>query len=377
MTKFLSNISIQIKIFSISAVLLGALVICSGSAWFAMTNIGSELDAITGQHIPLTDNLTAISEYQLKQTIHFERALRSVYLFGKVANAIDKFNKEIEYFDELSVYANEEFSKGEQLVNVSVPAAYSEEEIAKLKSVQVRLMKMAEQHADFEKHAHQFFGTIMTGDERQAIAAAEHAEQVANQLTEELQGLLAEIELYTADAMERARKYEQVGSVQLFVVTLFSALVGGFLSWFISRAIVGRLNQARHDLELISSGDLTQSVEVDGNDEVSSMQRSMQIMHDYLRDMIARISMTASQLSTATEKLSSITAASNENVALQLRETEQVATAMHAMNVTVNEVAGNARETSDDANKANDETINGCKVVEDAVRGDTRTCRSD
>ena len=67
-----------------------------------MNQIGSELEAIAEQDIPLTAKLTAITEHQLEQAIHFERAMRYGVLLEIENNAATHLAKQIALFNQLS-----------------------------------------------------------------------------------------------------------------------------------------------------------------------------------------------------------------------------------------------------------------------------------
>ncbi len=67
MKNLLNNLSIKGKIIGSSLILLVLMLASSGYALNAMTQIGKEIGAIVEQDIPMTENLTAITEHQLEQ----------------------------------------------------------------------------------------------------------------------------------------------------------------------------------------------------------------------------------------------------------------------------------------------------------------------
>lgn len=369
MKNLLNNLSIKAKIIGNSLILLALLVASSGYALFAMSQIGNELEAIAEQDIPMTESITAITEHQLDQSHHFERAMRFGGLLQQRDNAAEHFKAEIVSFDKLSKQVDEEIHAGELLAEEAMAKAHSVEDAKEFEHVNQALKKIEKEHADFEHHAHQVFVMLAEGKTHEAEAFAEKMEPEEEQLAGELEALLTEIEKFTEEAGHRAVEHEHTAINLLSGFTLLALVIGGFVSWVVSRNVVNRIGETARGLEVIASGDLTYKVTVDGRDEIGKLQQSMQTMRNNLLEMISQISTTTGQLSTAAEEVSVITTQTSANIQQQQSETDQIATAMNEMSATVREVAENVGNTSAAANNANAETEEGGKVVEGAVQG--------
>ncbi len=369
MNNLLNKLSLKAKIIGNSFILLALLIASSGYALYAMTRVGDELVVIAEQAIPMTGNLTAITEYQLEQAIHFERAMRFGELLQQEGNAAARFKAEIASFDKLGKQVDEEIHASELLAEDVLAKAHSEEVAKEFGHVDQVLKKIEKEHADFEHHAHQIFVMFADGKKHEAEAFAEKVEQEEEQLTVELEALLTEIAKFTEVAGRRAEEHEQDAVKLLGGFTLLAFVIGGFISWTVSSNIVNRMGETARGLDVIASGDLTYKVTVDGRDEIGKLQQSMQTMCNNLLDLISRIDTTTAQLSTAAEEVSVVTVRTSTNIQQQQSETEEIATAMSEMSATVREVAENVGNTSAAANNANAETKEGGEVVEGAVQG--------
>ncbi|WP_177419908.1 methyl-accepting chemotaxis protein [endosymbiont of Lamellibrachia barhami] len=369
MNNLLNNLTIKTKIIGNASILLALLLASSGYALYAMSQVGNELDAIAEQDIPMTENITAITEHQLEQAIHFERAMRFGELLQQEDKATARFKAEIALFDKLSKQVDEEIRAGERLAEAAMAKAHSEEETKEFEHVDQALKKIEKEHADFEHHAHQVFVMLADGKRHEAETLAEKIEHEEEQLTVELEALLTEIEKFTEVAVRRAAEHEQTAIYLLSGFTLLALLFGGFVSWTISRNVVNRIGETARGLEVLASGDLTHKVTVDGRDEIGKLQQSMQTMRNNLLEMISQISTTTGQLSTAAEEVSVITTQTSANIQQQQSETEQIATAMNEMSATVREVAVNVGSTASAANGASSETEKGRKIVAGGVQG--------
>jgi methyl-accepting chemotaxis protein len=366
MEHLLKNLSIKAKIIGNSLILLTLLLASLGYALYAMNQIGNELEAIAEQDIPLTKSLATITQHQLQQAIHFERTMRFGELLQQEDSAAAYFKAEIVSFDKLSKRVEEEIQAGELLAEAAMGKAYSAEDMQEFEHVEQALKKIEKEHADVTLHAHQVFNMLADGKRHEAEVFAEKMRHEEEQLAVKLEALLTEIEKFTEAAGRRAVEHEHTAIKLLSGFTLLALVIGGFLSWTISRNVEKRLSATARELEVIASGDLTHVPDIDEQDE---LQQPLRTMRNHLLKMISQISTTTAQLSTAAEEVSVVTAQTSANIQQQQSETEQIATAMNEMSATAQEVAENIGNTSAAANNANAETEEGGKVVEGAVQG--------
>ena len=144
-------------------------------------------------------------------------------------------------------------------------------------------------------------------------------------------------------------------------------LLGLLAAWLITQQIITPLRLTLSAAARIAKGDLSQELEVGRRDEMGMLQRSMQDMTLSLRQLISGISDGVTQIASAAEQLSAVTAQTSVGVTSQKDETDCVATAMNQMTSTVMEVARNAEEASEAARHADQQARDGDKVVNDAI----------
>ncbi len=153
----------------------------------------------------------------------------------------------------------------------------------------------------------------------------------------------------------------------LGITTLVALILGVFAAWVITRQITVPLGQTLVAVERVASGDLTHNLSVDRRDELGQLQGSIQRMTVELRELIGGIGEGVTQIASAAEELSAVTEQTSAGVNSQKVETDQVATAMHEMTATVQEVARNAEEASEAAVAADLQAREGDKVVNEAI----------
>ncbi|MDU9021490.1 methyl-accepting chemotaxis protein [Pseudomonas corrugata] len=153
----------------------------------------------------------------------------------------------------------------------------------------------------------------------------------------------------------------------LIIVALLALAFGLLAAWLITRQIVAPLQQTLIAVERVASGDLSQNLEVSRRDEMGQLQGSLQRMVVSLRELIGGIRDGVTQIASAAEQLSAVTEQTSAGVNSQKVETDQVATAMHEMTATVQDVARNAEEASEAAVAADQQAREGERVVGEAI----------
>lgn len=148
-----------------------------------------------------------------------------------------------------------------------------------------------------------------------------------------------------------------IGGLAVVIILLLNATIVRMVLQriFATHKMVDNLSQA--------DGDLTQRLTLQGNDEIAQMASSINAFIEKVHLLVKDVSHSTQQVAHAAEQLAEITTQSNQLVLSQRQETEQVATAMHEMTATVQDVAQNALLASAAAQEANTETALGSTVA--------------
>ncbi len=172
--------------------------------------------------------------------------------------------------------------------------------------------------------------------------------------------------LYDIQLARRDAESAQARSLQL-ISTLLALLVGIIAALVITRQITRPIQETLAVVERIASGDLSHNIQVTRRDELGVLQQGIQRMGTTLRELISGIRDGVTQIASAAEELSAVTEQTSAGVNSQKIETDQVATAMHEMTATVQEVARNAEQASRAAADADGQARAGDKVVAEAI----------
>jgi len=130
------------------------------------------------------------------------------------------------------------------------------------------------------------------------------------------------------------------------LIIVLAVLITIAVAILISRSIVRPIGIALSAAEKVAAGDLTQTIETDGRDEVTRLNGTLLTMQANLKSTLQEIARSAEVIASSSSQLRAVTSESNQNLAQQNDEIEQAATAVTEMTAAVEEVARNAVATS-------------------------------
>ncbi|BBO84781.1 methyl-accepting chemotaxis protein [Desulfosarcina ovata subsp. sediminis] len=179
-----------------------------------------------------------------------------------------------------------------------------------------------------------FFGKVaeQKTSDQQMVAAAREARDVCD----------------IARADQKAKMESQIGRATFFIYVFFGIALafGAGLALWIAITIKRSMAYAVDISTRVASGDLTQQIEVSGQDEIGILLSAMKDMVDNLNHMFIDISKGVETLASSSTELSAISqqmAASSEQSA---GKSSNVATAAEEMSANMNSVAAAAEQAS-------------------------------
>jgi len=104
--------------------------------------------------------------------------------------------------------------------------------------------------------------------------------------------------------------------------------------------------------QIAADSDLSQRLEVTGTDELASASRSLNNMLEKMASLVQRLSGATSEVASAAEEMSAISGQTQQSIASQAEQTDQVATAMNQMSAASQDVARSANEAQSAARNA-------------------------
>ncbi len=150
----------------------------------------------------------------------------------------------------------------------------------------------------------------------------------------------------------------QVGALSVVFVLIFY-LYGGFYAS--TRTTLKRLGGV---MDKVAGGDMTVTFNAHSRDELGELGNVFNGTVAKIHDLIELVGKTVNEVERQAGQVQNVSAQSNQAVAGQRSQIEQVATAMNQMSATAQEVARSAAAAVSSAQSVNDETISGRVLVE-------------
>ncbi len=190
---------------------------------------------------------------------------------------------------------------------------------------------------------------------------------LADTYTQSFSGLLGYMTDKIAENTELIHESNALGRIVMLALTAIAIIIGMVLGYYIKQSITVPLVRAVKLAQAVSSRDLQQIIEPQGNDETGMLMQALKQMNDNLGSVVGElrrdadsIAMASSQIAAGNEDLSSRT----EQQASSLAET---AATMEQMTATVKQNADNAQQANTLSEAAAQVAIKGGNIVDEVV----------
>lgn len=162
--------------------------------------------------------------------------------------------------------------------------------------------------------------------------------------------------------------YEQGRTRQLAIIVL-GLLVSFIASWLIVTNLRRRVSTLQSSLGNAADNlALNARIELSGSDELSDIAHSFNRFLEKIHGIMQQLAGNSRQLSDMAREVAERAQLTQSNCTAQSDRTVQVATAIHELGSTVNEIAGNAENAAQVAREATEHANSGREVVDQANR---------
>ncbi len=178
-----------------------------------------------------------------------------------------------------------------------------------------------------------------------------------------LDAVMADLQKLQADLNAQRKS----GTFGMAMVGLLVAGIGLLVIWLVGHGIARPLKQMVAMLDDIAKGegDLTRRLTSDRADELGSIANGFNTFLAKLQAMITQVVSSVQSVSDSSEHTADIAIRTNIGVQKQMVEIDQVATAVHEMTATAQDVARNATQAAQAASHADQSAAQGKQIVQD------------
>jgi methyl-accepting chemotaxis protein len=250
-------------------------------------------------------------------------------------------------------------------------------EYAKFEAAYEKLLTGPEEKALFEK-AKSTWADYLTYSKRLQDAARGGKEEEARKLVADgshrFDGVMAAMQDLATFNEKGAAAADKEGdqifsSSRMWIAALLvmAVVLGSLLAVLITRGISRPLDSAVRMAEAVAAGDLTQTREVHGHDEVAQLLRAQVAMTEKLRGIVSEVRSGVESVSTASAQI----ATGNQDLSSRTEQTasnlQQTASSMEQITGTVGQSADTAKQANQLAATAAEAATRGGEVVEQVV----------
>ncbi len=151
------------------------------------------------------------------------------------------------------------------------------------------------------------------------------------------------------------------------IMVLAGAGVALLSAWLVNRNLIVPIGQLIDHIARLSQGKFGERVVSSRTDELGRLAVAANILRDFLADTFTRLQRSTADLDHASGELNAIASLMAQGTREQFSRTDQVATAMHEMSATAQEVARHAAEAAQAADSADHSAQRGEKVMQATI----------
>ncbi|MCU7836447.1 MAG: CZB domain-containing protein [gamma proteobacterium symbiont of Taylorina sp.] len=154
----------------------------------------------------------------------------------------------------------------------------------------------------------------------------------------------------------------------VLMLSIVAIILGIIIALILARAISQPILQAVAFAKTVSTGDLTDKLEINQKDETGQLINSLDSMVDNLREVVSGVLTATSNVSQGSTQLSESIQTLSSGSSEQAASVEETSSALEQMSANVNQNADNARQTEQMASTASHQAEEGGEAVGETVR---------
>lgn len=311
-----------------------------------LNTMAHHISFIKNADMPLTKNLTLITEYQLKQEIYFERAFRFALEDKTEKHAVEGYKHSVEQIVSFGQQVNEKLKQSEQLVDKILQTISDENTYREFSSLLLHIKELEVQHVTWGEHIKEILKALTEGNIHHAVELSDIAEKEASNLDSHVTETLKKIELFTEDAIVNLNEEDRQTLIDGFIYTLISILVGVIFSYYIIKSLNKDIGKLAFSISEITKGELSKSFKSHNiSKDLGAILDNIEYLREKLRDSLQLVQLSSTEAVKAALTLNQLTSNTQTNIEKQNSDIDMLATAMEEMGATSKEIANNAETT--------------------------------
>lgn len=167
---------------------------------------------------------------------------------------------------------------------------------------------------------------------------------------------------------EISRGAEQAIIMGSLIMLVAGALISLLSLWLVNRNLITPIRHLIDHIAKLSQGNFGERVDASRTDELGRLAVAANVLRDFLAETFIRLQRSTSDLDSASGELNAIATLMGQGTREQFSRTDQVATAMHEMSATAQEVARHAAEAARAADTADHSVQQGESMMRSTIQ---------
>ncbi|MDH5300954.1 MAG: methyl-accepting chemotaxis protein [Gammaproteobacteria bacterium] len=362
------NFKVATKMFIALGIPLTMLILVAAVSVVKVSSIEDEIRAVAETDMPLISMITMLSEKQLEVNLNLANALRHGELMGSSERSARGFAEAEKALEETMDSIVDDMKKLDGFIADRSSLTHSDSIAAELNRLKIELGKIEK---DFEEVHVEINGVISSfhkGDIAGAMSKAERVEKMDADIDEAMKAMLAEVEKFTAEAVETADRDAVAAVKSSIILSLIAVIVSVTFGWFFVQGITKPMREMQHLADRMAHGDISGDLPDFGGDEVGKTAASINQFVGKLRSTLEEVIVAVGNIASASEQLSSSSQTLAEGASEQAASVEETSASLEQMTATIGQNTDNAKATEDMATKAARQAEEGGGAVRDTVK---------
>lgn len=205
-----------------------------------------------------------------------------------------------------------------------------------------------------------------SGDPYAGDAAVKGIDRATSEQLSALVNQLRDSALISSERISHAADREILTGTLVMIAA--GVLIGLLSLWLVNRNLINPIRHLIDHIANLSQGNFKERVDTGRADELGRLAVAANVLRDFLADTFTRLQRSTSDLDSASGELHAIAALMGQGTREQFSRTDQVATAMHEMSATAQEVARHAAEAARAADAADHSAQQGETMMRSTIQ---------
>lgn len=326
LSRFLSRYSLRTKILGLSGLyLIWMFSIAGFSIWSIKETMGHFQDAVS------------VSEEKVRATTNTRISIM----------AMERYQAQ--------VIAATEASEATRLARASIKQASElEETVTKMLSLigetNPQVLAMQAAINEIKPIRMQIISAARSNDDVRANELAANVAEKSKQIEQWALELMQRSEQELSESMTAQKEESEKAATMIGVAVLLVVLLGGAAGVFSSRMLSGPLMEMESAIVLLAKGQLNQSFNTEGQDEIARTARALEQSIGTLRHVVSELQSGASYLGNESEQLSQMSLGFSDlagNLAARMGQTTELAGSVAASSEAISQQIARVSESAD------------------------------